>query len=122
MTLSLLKSLQAGVPPPKVLLLPDALFFVRAVPILAGAGALEAAAQIELALEALSPFPPAQLYHGSFWLPGAERALVYAAYRRRFTGEQVAEWERAELVLPAFAALLGIIKVARLEPAIVFRG
>jgi hypothetical protein len=107
MTLSLLKSLQAGVPPPKVLLLPDALFFVRAVPIVAGATPADAAAQTELALEALAPFPPAQLFHGFHWVPGAEQALVYAAYRRRFTSEQLAAWEGAELVLPAFAALLG---------------
>lgn len=107
MTFSLIKSLKAGVPPPKVLQLPDALFFVRAVPIQAAANATEAASQVELSLEALSPFPPSQLYFGFFWVPGAERALVYAAYRRRFTSEQVADWEHAELVLPAFAATLG---------------
>jgi hypothetical protein len=105
--------LRAGPPPPKVALLPDGLFFVRAVPIAAGATASEAAAQAELALEAAAPFPLAQLFHGSYWLPGAERALVFAAYRRRFTAEQLAEWEGAELVLPAFAAVLG----APVEPA-----
>lgn len=107
MTLPFLKSLQAGTTPPKVVLLPDALFFVRAVAITPGATPAEAAAQIELALETLSPFPPAQLYHGSYWLPGSERALVFAAYRRRFTTDQVSGWEGAELVIPAFAALLG---------------
>ncbi len=113
MTFSLLKSLQAGAPPPKVMLLPDALFFVRAVPILAGATPEDAAAQTGLALEALAPFPPAQLFHGFHWVPGAEHALVYAAYRRRFTSEQLAAWEGAELVLPTFAALLG----GKVEPA-----
>lgn len=107
MTFSLIKSLKAGAPPPKVMLLSDALFFIRAVPVAAGATAAEVATQTELALESLSPFPPAQLYHGFHWVPGAERALVYAAYRRRFTSEQTADWERAELVMPAFAALLG---------------
>lgn len=107
MTQPLFKFLQAGVQPPKVVLLPDALFFTRAVPLAPGATPAEAAAQAELALEAISPFPPAQLYHGFFWVPGAERALVFAAYRRRFTREQLDGWSGAALVLPAFAALLG---------------
>lgn len=107
MTLPLLKTLKSGPPAPKVVLLPDALFFTRAIPLAAGASSADVAAQVELALETLSPFPPSQLYHGYFWPPGAERALVFAAYRRRFTTDQVAEWEDAELVLPGFAALLG---------------
>ena len=98
---------KAGVPAAKVVLLPDALFFARAIPMAPAATSAEAAVQAELGLEALAPFPPAQLYHGFFWVPGAERALVFAAYRRRFTREQVESWNGAELVLPAFAALLG---------------
>jgi hypothetical protein len=108
MTLSLLNSLKSGARAPKVCLLPDALFFTRTFPVAAGASAEEAAVQAELALEAISPFPPAQLYHGFFWAPGAGRVLVFAAYRRRLTREQLAEWDGAALVLPAFAALLGI--------------
>jgi hypothetical protein len=108
-----LATLRAGPPPPQVALLPDALFFTRAVPVTAGATAAEAAGQIELALEAVSPFPLAQLFYGWFWAPDAERALVFAAYRRRFTSEQTAAWQNAELVLPAFAAVLG----ATVEPA-----
>lgn len=88
-------------------MLPDAVFFTRAVPVTAGASAAEAAAQVELALEAVSPFPLAQLYYGWFWTPGAERAFVFAAYRRRFTSDQMAEWPAAEIVMPAFAAVLG---------------
>jgi hypothetical protein len=107
MCASPLSFLRAGPPPPRVALLPDALFFARAVPIAAGATPAEAAAQAELALEGLAPFPLAQLYYGSFWVPGAESALAFAAYRRRFTAEQTAEWGGAELVLPAFAAALG---------------
>lgn len=107
MTLTLIKALRAGPPPPKVVLLPDALFFTRAVPIAPGSAPASVAAQVELALETLSPFPPAQLYHGFYWEPGAERALIFAAYRRRFSSDQVAEWETAELVVPAFASLLG---------------
>ena len=112
-----LSFLRSGPPPPRVALLPDAMFFVRAVPVPPGAGEGEAspglAAQVELALESISPFPLSQLYHGYFWLPGSPHALVFAAYRRRFTAEQVAEWRGAELVLPAFAALLG----GAVEPA-----
>lgn len=100
--------LRSGPPPPRVVLLPDAMFFTRAIPVVAGSGAADVSAQVELALETLSPFPPAQLYHGFFWPLGAERALVFAAYRRRFTTEQLTEWESAELVIPAFAALLGV--------------
>jgi hypothetical protein len=99
-----------------VALLPDAAFFTRTVAVAAGATPAEAAAQIELSLEALAPFPLAQLYYGWSWQPGAEQALVFAAYRRRFTAEQVAEWESAEVVMPAFAATLG----AAVEPATTF--
>src|SRR5476651_2760387 len=104
---SFLDTLRAGPPPPKVALLSDALFFTRAVPVATGVTPAEAAAQVELALEAISPFPLAQLYFGWFWIPGAEHAFVFASYRRRFTQDQSASWAGAELVLPAFAALLG---------------
>ncbi|MEO6244497.1 MAG: hypothetical protein ABIQ12_03595 [Opitutaceae bacterium] len=107
MCASPLSFLRAGPPPPKVAFLSDALFFIRTVPVAAGAAPAEAAAQIELALESVAPFPLAQLYYGWFWTPGAEQALVYAAYRRRFTTEQTAAWAEAELVLPAFAAVVG---------------
>lgn len=92
---------------PKVVVLPDAMFFVRAVPVTPDVAPAELASQVELALEAVSPFPPAQLYHGYFWVPGSPHALVFAAYRRRFAREQVETWAGAELVLPAFATLLG---------------
>ncbi len=107
MCASPLSFLRAGPPPPKVAFLPDALFFTRAVPVAAGVTSAEAAAQIELALESVAPFPLAQLYYGWCWTPGAEEALVFAAYRRRFTTEQTAAWAEAELVLPAFVAVLG---------------
>lgn len=116
MCASPLRFLRAGPTPPRVALLPDALFFTRAVAITPGATPAEAAAQAELALEGVSPFPLAQLYYGWFWRPGAERALVFAAYRRRFTTDQTAEWGGAELVLPAFAAVLG----AEVAPATTF--
>jgi hypothetical protein len=99
--------LRAGPPPPSVALLPDAMFFTRTVPVATGATAAEVTAQVELALEALSPFPVTQLYHGHFWKPGADRAFVFASYRRRFTTEQTSAWAGAELVLPVFAATFG---------------
>lgn len=107
MTLPLIRFIQAGPAAPKVVLLPDAMFFTRAIAIAPGASVADVAAQVELSLEALSPFPPAQLYHGHYWTAGAESALVFAAYRRRFSTEQTAEWDNAELVMPAFASLLG---------------
>lgn len=113
MCASPLSLLRAGPPPPKVALLPDAMFFTRAVPIAPGASAAEAASQVELALEVVSPFPLTQLYYGWFWVPGAENAFVFAAYRRRFTTDQASEWGDAELVLPSFGAVLG----AKVEPA-----
>ena len=99
--------LRSGPPPPKVALLPDGLFFVRAVEVPTDVAAGELNLQVELALESLAPFPLSQLYYGYFSAPGTGRALIYAAYRRRFTAEQVELWEGAELVMPAFAALLG---------------
>lgn len=106
------KFLRTAPRPPKVVLLPSGLFFTRSIPVVAG-GPNEVAAQVELALEANSPFPLAQLYYGWFARPGADRAFVFAAYRRRFTADQMAEWEGAEVVMPAFAAAFG----ANLEPA-----
>ena len=102
-----LKFLRSGPPPPKVSLLPDALFFARAIPIAPDTPAADVAAQVELALESLAPFPVAQLYHGYYFPPGATAALVFASYRRRFTAEQTELWFDADLVLPTFAAVLG---------------
>lgn len=88
------------------MLLPDGHFFCRAVRVAATLTATEVAAQVELALEALAPFPLGQLYHGHFWRPGSKNAFVFAAYRKRFPAEQVETWAQAEAVLPAFASML----------------
>jgi hypothetical protein len=88
-------------------MVPDAVFFSRAIPVPAGASRDEVVAQVGLALESLSPFPLTQLYFGYYWPAGADRALAYASYRRRFTAEQLAAWAGAERVMPAFAAVLG---------------
>ncbi|MDR0901767.1 MAG: LysM peptidoglycan-binding domain-containing protein, partial [Opitutaceae bacterium] len=100
-------------PPPRAVLLPGGQFFTRAVPVTPGASPADAAAEIALALEAMSPFPPAQMYHGHHHRPGAKHALVFAAYRKRFSGDKTESWAGAEVVLPGFAALLG----AQVKPA-----
>jgi hypothetical protein len=112
MSASPLAFLRTATPPPKVVLLPDALFFTRSVPVPAAAGAAEVAALVELALEAASPFPVTQLFYGWLRAEGTDHALVFAAYRRRFTAEQMADWEGAELVLPGLAVVAG----AAVEP------
>lgn len=88
--------------------LPDARFFVRTIPVATGATAADVAGQVELALETLSPFPIAQLYHGYFWPPGQPIALIYAAYRRRFTTDETDAWQDADLVIPSFVSVLGL--------------
>lgn len=87
----------------RVVLLPDARFFVRAVPVNAAAGAAAVAREVELALELLSPFPVAQLFFGYCWHPDSAHALVFAAFRRRFTDEEQAQWAEADRVVPHFA-------------------
>jgi hypothetical protein len=108
MSASLLEIFKAGPPAPKVVLLPDAHFFVRIVPVADAVTPDEVAAQVALALERLAPFPVEHLNHGFYWVPGAAQALAFAAYRRRFTAEQVEAWTGAELVMPAFVALVGL--------------
>jgi hypothetical protein len=107
MSASPLSFFSKGPPPPKVALLRDSVFFSRSIPIAAGATRAEVVTQVGVALEALSPFPLAQLYYGYYWPEAAERALAFASYRRRFTVEQLEEWNGAERVMPVFAALLG---------------
>jgi hypothetical protein len=106
MSLSSLKRFLPKPPPRHVVLLPDTLFFVRSVPVTEGATAPDVAAQAELAVESLSPFPVAQLYYGHHWQPGSNHTLVYAAYRKRLTAEEVEAWSEAEAVLPSFVTVL----------------
>jgi hypothetical protein len=88
--------------------LPDAVFFSRAVSVSAGATRANVEEQVSIALESLSPFPLAQLYHGYYWPEGAASAFAFASYRRRFTADQMESWAGAERVIPTFAAILGI--------------
>lgn len=86
------------------LLLPSDRFFVRVVPLAVGA---DVAAQIDLALESLAPFPLDQLYYGHIRSGTGEQALVFAAYRKLFSSTETAEWGQAAAAVPAFLALLG---------------
>jgi hypothetical protein len=79
-------------------------FFLRFVPLAPDLPALD---QAGLALEGLAPFPPAQLCWGCCVAPDRTSALVYAAHRRRFTAEETADWERADLAVPDLLPLLG---------------
>jgi hypothetical protein len=67
-----------------------------------------AAGQVALAIEGLAPFPPEQLYYGHVVAADGRSALVFAAFRRRFSGEETAEWAQAALVTPAFVPLLAL--------------
>jgi hypothetical protein len=106
MCASPLDFLRSGPPPPRVVLVPDSVFFSRTITVPAGSSGPEVVSQVGLALEALSPFPLSQLYYGYYQPAGAGRALAFAAYRRRFTADQLAEWSGADHVMPAFAAIL----------------
>ncbi len=90
-------------PPGAAALLPGNRFFVRAV-------ALEgedAAGQVALALEALSPFPAEQMLVGHVVSADGKQALAYAAHRRRFTPEESFAWPDDCQVIPEFLALCG---------------
>ncbi len=84
-------------------------FFLRLVPL---ASDLPVSGQVELALEEMAPFPPAQLYWGCCVAPDRTQALVYAAHRRRFTAEEVQAWANADLVGPDVLVLLGAAPAA----------
>ncbi len=92
--------------PRSVVLLPDHRFFVRSVPLSRDAEAGSERDQIELALEGMAPFPLAQLYWGYWSRPDCDRALVFAAYKKRFMADATEDWAEAEWVAPRFAALL----------------
>lgn len=84
---------------PGVVLLPGDRFFVRRIPLQADA---PLAAQIELALETLSPFAPEHLLSGHLIDAKKTHALIYAAYRRNFTAADQSDWDNAEAVIPGF--------------------
>jgi len=98
----------------KAVLLPDHAFFLRLVPSRpepAGRGSRTGGAGARRIVAVLRG--PALL---RLLLPaGASRVLVFAAYRRRFTVEDAEAWAAADVVLPAFAACLGLAPTGRLR-------
>mgnify|MGYP003334669459 FL=1 len=84
-------------------MLPGNRFFVRRL-------ALEGedpAGQVNLALEAVSPFPLEQMLLGFVTSADGKQALAYAAHRRRFTAEESFAWPEDCPVIPEFLALIG---------------
>jgi len=92
--------------PREIVLLPDDRFWVRRIALVTETDAPPVREQVELALETSAPFPLNQLYYGYWTRPGTSHALVFAAYRKRFTDEETEAWPLAECVAPAFAAWL----------------
>jgi hypothetical protein len=54
----------------------------------------------------MAPFPPEQLYFGHLPAADGTAALIFAAFRRRFTAEEIEPWDHAALVTAEFVPLL----------------
>lgn len=93
--------------PREVVVLPDQRFFVRSVALVRDADSGSIREQLELALEGMAPFPVNQMLWGYWTTPESDHALVFAAYRKRFTPEETETWGEAEWVGPQLASLLG---------------
>lgn len=91
----------------EVVVLPDHRFFVRSVALADIAEAGPVADQVELALEGMAPFSLSQTLWGYWTKPGCAHALVFAAYQKRFTAEEMEPWAEAEWVTPRMSTLLG---------------
>ena len=90
--------------PTEAVLLPADRFFMMRVEL---DPATPARSQVELALEASSPFPANQLLLGLVHGADGRSALAFAAHKRRFTAEEIASWPASSPVVPEFLALLG---------------
>ncbi|GBL23677.1 hypothetical protein EMGBS6_04620 [Opitutia bacterium] len=62
---------------------------------------------MNLALEAISPFPLEQMLIGFVTSADGKQVLAYAAHRRRFTAEESFAWPEDCQVVPEFLALCG---------------
>lgn len=91
-------------PPIPAVLLPADRFFVLRIEL---DPAADPRPQVELALEAASPFPANQLLLGLVRGADGRSALAYAAHKRRFGAEETASWPASSPVVPEFLALLG---------------
>ena len=89
--------------PQEAAMLPGNRFFVRRLAVEGD----DISGQVNLALEAVSPFPLEQMLVGFVLSADGKQALAYAAHRRRFTAEESFAWPEDCPVVPEFLALCG---------------
>jgi len=97
-------------------MLPGNRFFVRRLTV----EGEDVPGQVNLALEAVSPFPLEQMLVGFVTSTDGKQVLAYAAHRRRFTAEESFAWPEDCQVVPEFLALCGHRAAA--DGVIVHRG
>lgn len=89
--------------PQEAAMLPGNRFFVRRLSV----EGEDVPGQVNLALEAISPFPLEQMLVGFVTSADGKQVLAYAAHRRRFTAEESFAWPEDCPVVPEFLALCG---------------
>ncbi len=89
--------------PQEAAMLPGNRFFVRRLSVEGD----DVPGQVNLALEAISPFPLEQMLVGFVTSADGKQVLAYAAHRRRFTAEESFAWPEDCPVIPEFLALCG---------------
>lgn len=89
--------------PQEAAMLPGNRFFVRRLAVEGD----DVPGQVNLALEAVSPFPLEQMLVGFVTASDGKQVLAYAAHRRRFTAEESFAWPEDCQVVPEFLALCG---------------
>lgn len=89
--------------PQEAAMLPGNRFFVRRLSVEGD----DIPGQVNLALEAISPFPLEQMLIGFVTSADGKQVLAYAAHRRRFTAEESFAWPEDCQVVPEFLALCG---------------
>lgn len=92
-----------GPKPQEAAMLPGNRFFVRRLAV----EGEDVPGQVNLALEAISPFPLEQMLVGFVTSADGKQVLAYAAHRRRFTAEESFAWPEDCQVVPEFLALCG---------------
>ena len=92
-----------GPKPQEAAMLPGNRFFVRRLSV----EGEDVPGQVNLALEAISPFPLEQMLVGFVTSADGKQVLAYAAHRRRFTAEESFAWPEDCQVVPEFLALCG---------------
>lgn len=87
----------------EIVVVPTDRFFVLETELDPGA---PPAGQVELLLEDAAPLPLAQVFHGFVAAPDGTRAIAFAAFRKRFSSDELGDWPSAGAVVPSFLALL----------------